>query len=80
MNIREKTRQFWRKLDRGRYKRKVRRGMIRKYKAELEMACIMERWITKRILEGQQGRRQELIDMQARIKETEALILFLKTA
>jgi hypothetical protein len=38
----------------------------------------MESWVTKRILEGQNGRRQELIDLQQKIKETELFINFLK--
>jgi len=44
---------------------KAKRGLVRKYE-------------TKRILEGQQGRRKELQDKQNEIRETAEFIKFLK--
>ena len=44
----------------------------------LEMETILERWITKRILDGQTSRRDELLTKQGAIKEIEAIIEWLK--
>lgn len=42
------------------------------------METVLESWITKRILDGQTGRRQELLKKQASIKEIEAILEWLK--
>ena len=53
-------------------------GMIRQYKTQDIANRILEQWITQRILDGQEGRREELIQKQKQIKETELFIEFLK--
>lgn len=44
----------------------------------LEMETILESWITKRILDGQTSRREELLQKQNSIKEIELIIDWLK--
>ena len=60
-------------------KRRVIRDLIKHNRYMLEMETILESWITKRILDGQTGRREELIKKQASIKEIEAILEWLKT-
>jgi len=60
------------------YRWKAKRSLLKTYRFEIEIDKILEKWITKRILEGQQGRRKELIEKQNRIKETKLFIDFLK--
>ena len=57
---------------------KVKKNLLNSYKYNIEVDRIMETWITKRILEGQQGRRNELIQMQNQIAERELFIDFIK--
>jgi hypothetical protein len=58
--------------------RKAKGDLIKRYVFDLEVSRIMESWVTKRILEGQSGRRQELLDLQQKIKETGLFIDFLR--
>jgi len=57
---------------------KAKRGLVRKYEYLQAVNELLEEWITKRILEGQQGRRKELQDKQNEIRETAEFIKFLK--
>jgi hypothetical protein len=57
---------------------RAKRSLLKRYVFDLEVSKLMESWVTKRILEGQTGRRQELLDLQQKIKETELFINFLK--
>lgn len=57
---------------------KAKRGLLERYRNEIEVRSIMEQWITKRILEGQEGRRDELIKMQQSVKEAELMVDFLE--
>jgi len=43
-----------------------------------EVETMMEEWITKRIVEGQSGRREELKQKQARLIEVKEFIKYLK--
>jgi len=54
------------------------RKLIRQYEEMLIIEILMEEWVTTRILDGQQGRRQELVEKQKRIKEMELFINWLK--
>lgn len=49
-----------------------------KYAFETEVEIIMEEWITKRILEGQKGRRDELTEKRSKIEELKKFQEFLK--
>tara|TARA_Y100000310_G_C20430537_1_gene691246 strand:- start:146 stop:367 length:222 start_codon:yes stop_codon:yes gene_type:complete len=53
--------------------------LYRRYRDMLEIERIMETWITKRILEGQQGRRNELLEKQQAIKEQELFLEYLES-
>lgn len=55
-------------------KRKLRKSYLKR----LEVELLMEEWISKRILDGQTNRREELVSKQAEIKELELFIDFLK--
>ena len=61
------------------YKKKAKRSLLNRFRYELEVEKLMEKWIVKRILEGQKGRRKELIEKRKRIEEVERLLKFLKT-
>jgi hypothetical protein len=65
-------------FNQDRRKRKAINDLLKKYKYVLEVDHIMESWITKRILEGQQGRRNELLEKQQAIKEQELFIEYLE--
>mgnify|MGYP001580030900 CR=1 FL=1 len=56
---------------------KVKRGITDQAWKKLKETEISERWVTKRILDGQQGRRAELVDLQAAISELKAYLEFL---
>lgn len=57
-----------------RRKRKVLKGLIKRYKIDYEIELVLEKWITKRILDGQVSRRAELAEKQQRIKEIKTFI------
>lgn len=57
-----------------RMKRKIKKGLIRRYKYDYEVELLLEEWITKRILDGQIARRPELAEKQQRIKEIKMFI------
>ena len=59
------------------YRWRVKSSMVHRYRSEYEMNQILEEWITKRIFDGQQGRREELIKMQKRVEETKLFLDFL---
>lgn len=64
--------------------KKIRRkrviwDMKRGYLKRLEIELLMEDWITKRIMEGQTGRRDELVKKQAEIQELKLFIDYIKT-
>ena len=52
--------------------------MIKRYEMQGITNKILEQWITQRILDGQEGRRNELIQKQKEIEETKLFIAFLK--
>jgi hypothetical protein len=56
----------------------VKIKLAHRYRSDLENSKILEEWITKRIIEGQKGRREELQKMQARISELKRFIKHLK--
>jgi hypothetical protein len=60
------------------FRRKAIRNLTKHNLYMLEMETILERWITKRILDGQTSRRDELLTKQGAIKEIEAIIEWLK--
>lgn len=53
--------------------------MIHTKRKDLAVFRMLETYLTKVIIEGQQQRRPELADIQKRIEETEKFIEFLKT-
>jgi len=57
---------------------KEKRSLLRSYRQDHQRSLILEKWIQKRILEGQGGRRKELTTMRSRIKEVKEFIQFLK--
>jgi len=54
-------------------------AMIHTKRKDLAVFRMLETYLTKVIIEGQQQRRPELADIQKRIEETEKFIEFLKT-
>lgn len=66
------------KIIRKYYYLKAKRKLLKTYYFDRETSNIMEKWVTKRILEGQQGRKEELKELRARIKETQLFIDYLK--
>jgi hypothetical protein len=54
-------------------------GLRRKYALDLAVEQLLKDWITACIIERkQEGRRQELIDAQGKIKESELFVKWLK--
>ena len=51
---------------------------IRHYSYLREVEIIMESWITKRVIDGQKGRRDELVETQKKIEETDLFINYLR--
>ena len=64
-------------LDKWRIARKVRKKLARRYEYDYELELLNEKWIIKRIQDGQVQRRKELAEKQARIQEIELFIKFL---
>jgi len=60
-------------------RRKAIRKLLRRYLYMREIETLMESWITQRILEGEIGRRKELIEQQKKIKEMELFIDYLRS-
>ena len=60
------------------YYYKAKRYLLKTYRFDRETTSIMEKWVTKRILEGQQGRKDELKELRGRLKEIELFIDYLK--
>lgn len=59
--------------------RKKAIGKLRKeYYYVREVEELMSDWITKRILDGQEGRRKELVEKQSKIQELDLFINYLK--
>lgn len=61
-----------------RARKKMVRAIIKRYEMQGITNKILEQWITQRILDGQEGRRNELIQKQKEIEETKLFIAFLK--
>ena len=59
-------------------KRKVRKDFIKRYEEDIQLELMLEKWVIKRIIDGQTSRREELKEKQSRIKETQLLLDFLK--
>lgn len=59
-------------------RKKVIRDLKKHNRYMLEQEMILEAWVTKRILDGQVGRREELLHKQNSIKEIEAILEWLK--
>ena len=57
---------------------RIKKGLIKNYDRMLEVDKILEAWITKRILEGQQNRRNELLEKQQKIGEMTKFLEFLR--
>lgn len=53
--------------------------MINHFKNKKEETILSESWVSKRILDGQTNRREELIKLQMEIKEVEMFLEFLKS-
>ena len=70
--------EFYNNLIRRFNRWKVLRGLRKHNIYMLEMETVLEAWMTKRILDGQIGRREELIKKQKSIKEVEAFLEWLK--
>lgn len=70
--------ELYKNLIRAKNRRSALRDLKKHNRYMLEMEIILESWITKRILDGQTGRREELIKKQAAIKEIEAILEWLQ--
>lgn len=57
---------------------RTKKALIKNYDKMLEVDKILEAWITQRILEGQQGRRNELLEKQQKIGEMTKFLEFLR--
>lgn len=68
----------YKKFDNWRISRKVRKKYARKMEYDRHLELLNEKWIIKRISDGQIKRREELLEKQARIREMDMLIKFLK--
>jgi hypothetical protein len=74
-----KIKELLEKIKIRRIKRQVLKALIHRYQQDLELEFIMEKWIIKRILDGQTDRRKELSEKQARIKEMQMFIEYFKS-
>ena len=54
------------------------RGLISNYEKRLEVEKLMEDWITKRIIDGQTNRREELTKKRLEIDELKLFLDYLK--
>lgn len=52
---------------------------IRHFEERLETELLNEKWIMKRILDGQTSRREELANKQAEIKELQLIVTYFKS-
>lgn len=60
--------------------KKALRGLRKKYVLDLAVKHILKDWITASIIERkQEGRRKELVETQAEVKEMELFYKWLKT-
>jgi len=66
-------------LIRRHYKKRALKELRGHNRHMLEMETLLESWISKRILDGQTGRREELIKKQQGLREIEAFLEWLKT-
>ena len=57
---------------------RCKRKLLKRRTFDYELELINEKWIIKRIQDGQVQRRKELQECQARIKEIDMFIKFLK--
>ncbi len=57
-----------------RLKKRTLKKLIGDYRKQYEVELITEKWIVKRILDGQIGRRKELAEKQQRLKEIKLFI------
>ena len=72
--LRERTRQFTKWF----YTRLARRRLLRKKQQDVAIFNIMEAYLTEKVLSGDERRREELGEMQAKIEEFEKFIKFVK--
>jgi len=56
----------------------VKRKLVKRREFDYEIELLNEEWIVKRIQDGQTGRRKELTECQARIKELDMFIKHFK--
>ncbi len=61
-----------------RHKKKILKGLLKRYSYDYEVELVLEKWIIKRILDGQVGRRPELAEKQQRLKEIKLFIEYFK--
>jgi hypothetical protein len=74
MKFIKKIKEFLHQIKVNRLKKKTLKLLIYKYEGDLEVELLLEKWIMKRILDGQLPRRKELAEKQARIKEMRLFI------
>jgi len=60
------------------YHQKAKRKLIRDKTEDIAVFRILEGFLTQTVLDGAQQRRQELGEMQKRIKEIEEFLAFIK--
>lgn len=70
----KKIKEFLEGLSTKRRQKKVLKGLIKRYKMDYEVELVLEKWIIKRILDGQVARRAELSEKQQRLKEIKLFI------
>ncbi len=69
---------FFKKIINWNTRRRIKKVLLKRYLHDYEVELILEQWIIKRILDGQTARRKELAEKQARIKEMEMFINYLR--
>jgi hypothetical protein len=66
------------KLNNWNLARRTKLKLIKKFRFDYELELLNEKWIIKRIQDGQTFRRKELTEKQNRIREIEMFVEFLK--
>ena len=76
----EKLKEYVTRFREWRYHRKAIKGLLKKYYLEVEVDKVLKDWISACIIERkQEGRRKELVESMAKVKEDEFFIKWLLT-
>ena len=77
-NTKKKLSETKEKFLQWRSHKKAMRILIKRYRNVNETNKILEQWIMKRILDGQNGRKEELANKRLEIEEAQLMVEFIK--